>query len=286
MVRARARARQELRRAARIAGFGAVTAAMLPAYLAREALAASPASPLGALGGGATRGATPGDTAPGAIAREARLEKWVRAWSSTLLRLFGVEVLARGPQPIHGRGHLVVANHRSTADILVLLRAFGGHMVSRADLAGWPLVGAAARAVGTVFVDRSDAVSGATAVRSIRSLLTQGATVVVFPEGTTFPDDDVRPFQAGAFVAALHSEADVIPVGLAYATGSGAAFVNESFPAHLARMAAADPSRVAMCIGAPIAIGDKVRAARLRDDAQAEVKRLVHEARRMVDATE
>jgi lyso-ornithine lipid O-acyltransferase len=254
--------RRTIRRAARIAGFGALTAGMLPAFLAREALASD--------GHAGTK-------------RDARRDAWVAAWAGALLRIFGVRVLARGPAPIHGRGHLVVVNHRSTADILVLLRAFGGHMVSRADLARWPLVGPAARAVGTIFVDRSDAVSGAAAVRTIRSHLAQGATVIVFPEATTFPDDDVRPFQAGAFVAALHSGADIIPVGLAYATGSGAAFVNEAFPAHLKRMAAADPSVVAMCIGAPIAVGKKTRAARLRDEAHTEVQRLVHEARRIVD---
>jgi lyso-ornithine lipid O-acyltransferase len=255
--------RREARRVARIAGFGAVTAAMLPAYLARRAMA-SPAE--------------------GQALQDARRDAWVGSWAGTLLAIFGVGVRSRGPAPIHGRGHLVVANHRSTADILVLLRAFGGHMVSRADLAGWPLVGPAARAVGTVFVDRSDAVSGASAVRAIRTRLAAGATVIVFPEGTTFADDDVRPFQAGAFVAALHSDADIIPVGLAYATGSEAQFFNESFPAHLRRMAGADPSSVAMCIGAPVTIGKKARAAQIRDQTHAEVQRLVYEARRMVDA--
>ncbi len=257
--------RQEIRRVTRVASFGTVTAAMLPAYLARRALA--PLTEAQAL-------------------RDARRDAWVGTWAGTLLRIFGVAVRSRGPAPIHGRGHLVVANHRSTADILVLLRAFGGHMVSRADLAHWPLVGPAARAVETVFVDRSDALSGASAVRAIRTRLSGGATVIVFPEATTFPDDDVRPFQAGAFVAALHSDADVIPVGLAYATGSGAQFVNESFPAHLKRMAGAEPSSVAMCVGAPIVVGKKARAARLRDEAHAEVQRLVYEARRMVDATD
>jgi 1-acyl-sn-glycerol-3-phosphate acyltransferase len=257
--------RREMRRVTRVASFGTVTAAMLPAYLARQAAAPVTESP---------------------ALRDARRDAWVGTWASALLRIFGILVRTRGPAPIHGRGHLVVANHRSTADILVLLRTFGGHMVSRADLAHWPLVGPAARAVGTVFVDRSDAVSGANAVRAIRSRLSQGATVIVFPEATTFPDDDVRPFQAGAFVAALHSEADVIPVGLAYATGSGAQFVNESFPAHLKRMAAAEPSSVAMCVGSPIVIGKKTRAARIRDEARNEVQRLVHEARRMVDATD
>ena len=56
-----------------------------------------------------------------------------------------------------------------------------------------------------------------------------GQTVIVFPEGTTFAGDEVRPFHAGAFVAALRTGAEIVPVGLAYQRGSGAAFVDESF---------------------------------------------------------
>jgi 1-acyl-sn-glycerol-3-phosphate acyltransferase len=250
--------RRELRRAGRIAGFGALTSAMLPVFLAHERIA------------------RPEE-------KDHVRERWVAAWCGALLRLFGVRVLTRGAPPQRARGHLVVANHRSTADILVLLRAFGGHMVSRADLAAWPLVGVAARAVGTVFVDRKDATSGANAVRAIRDRLAEGHTVIVFPEGTTFPDDDVRPFHAGAFVAALRSGADIVPVALAYGSGSGAAFVNESFPAHLARMAAARPSDVVLCVGDPLGVPEKARANQLRDRAHAEVQRLVREARRLVD---
>jgi 1-acyl-sn-glycerol-3-phosphate acyltransferase len=253
------RAGREARRVARIAGFGALTSAMLPGLLAHQRLA-RPAE------------------------RQRVRDRWVQAWSSALLGAFGVRVTTLGTLPPgRDRGHLVVANHRSTADILVLLREFGGQMVSRADLAGWPLVGAAARAVGTVFVDRSDAFSGANAVRAIRSRLSAGGTVIVFPEGTTFPDDEVRPFHAGAFLGALRSGADVLPVGIAYGKGSGAAFVNESFPAHLARMAAANPSRVVLRVGEPIQVPERARAVALSDVAHAEVQRLVHEARASVD---
>jgi lyso-ornithine lipid O-acyltransferase len=250
---------REMRRACRIAGFGAITAAMLPAFLARR------------------RTVRP-------EAREELRDRWMGAWCASLLGMFGVHVLSNS-LPVLGRdrGHLIVANHRSTADILILLRTFGGQMVSRADLARWPLVGPGARAVGTVFVDRSDAVSGASAVRTIRTLLTKGSKVIVFPEGTTFVGDEVRSFHAGAFVAALGSGADIVPVGLAYETGSGAAFVNESFRAHLARMAAAAASRVAVCACEPIEIGEKARAADLRDRAHARVQELVAEARRLVD---
>ncbi len=268
--------RAQVRRGARIAGFGVLTAAMLPGFAAHEALA--PASQRGRV-------------------REA----WVGVWCAALLRLFGVRVQMYGRLPERpagagvapsnngtgGRGRLVVSNHRSTADILVLLRAFGGKMVSRADLARWPLVGAAARSVGTLFVDRADAASGASTVRAIRNELGRGETVIVFPEGTTFVGDEVRPFHAGAFVAAMHTPQarapEIVPVGLAYAAGSQAAFVNESFGAHLGRVAAAEPSDLAVCVGEPLAIGSGVRASELRDTAHAEVQRLVREARALVD---
>lgn len=254
------RVSQEVRRAARIAGFGALTGAMLPGLMAHQRVTAEER-------------------------RDAVRRRWVGVWADALLRIFGVSAIVRSGAEVAapGRGRLVVANHRSTADVLLLLRTFGGRMVSRADLSGWPLVGAAARAAGTLFVDRANAASGATAVRAIRSRLVAGDTIIVFPEGTTFPDDEVRPFHAGAFVAAARSDADIVPVGFAYQTGSGAAFVGETFPAHLARMAAASPSRVALCVGDAVPSGSS-KSSELRDVAHAEVQRLVGEARQLVDS--
>ena len=84
-------------------------------------------------------------------------------------------------------------------------------------------------------------------------------------------------------MAALRSGADVVPIGIAYATGSGAAFVNETFGAHLARMAGAEPSDAALCVGEPMIVAPNARAADLRDQAHAEVQRLVLAARRLVD---
>jgi 1-acyl-sn-glycerol-3-phosphate acyltransferase len=250
-----------IRRFARTVGFGAITAAVLPALLAHQAVV------------------------PHAV-RDSVREQWLGTWSSALLSVFGVRVIARGATSARTRGRLIVANHRSAADIPVLLREFGGRMVSRADLAHWALIGPWARAVGTVFVDRSDPASGAAALRAIRAHLAEGSTITVFPEGTTFHDDEVRPFQVGAFAAALRARAEVVAVGLAYETGSGAAFGDEPFATHLARMASAAPSRVALAIGAPIVSGGKMGAAALRDRARAEVQRLVGEARYLVDSRE
>jgi len=256
------------RKTARIGGFAGITGGLLPLYVARDRL---------------TR-----------TANKTRVRnRWVRRWSGSLLRLFGIAVeyseAARSPRVEEvadsaPRGRLVVANHRSALDVGILLQHFGGHMVSRADLAKWPLVGAAARSVGTVFVDRSSTTSGASTIRAVRSLLKSGETVLLFPEGTTFEGDTVRPFQAGAFIGALKSGAMVVPVGIAYETGSGAAFVGESFTQHLARMAESGATRVVACVGEPILVVDGTRAAELAKAAEAAVQGLVAEARRTVDA--
>jgi 1-acyl-sn-glycerol-3-phosphate acyltransferase len=246
-----------LRRAVRIAGFVGLTSVMLPAYLIRNALA------------------RPGK-------RDAVRDAWIGAWTGTLLGLFAIDVDKGGSTAdvASAGGRLIVANHRSAIDVAVLLEIFGGHMVSRADLASWPLIGASARSVGTIFVDRTSTASGAGAIREIRRLLAAGQRVILFPEGTTFEGDLVRPFQGGAFIAALRTNAAIVPVGIAYEAGSGAAFVDESFTRHLVRMSGAERSRVFVRVGSAIPVRPGAHAAELASLSRAEVQRLVHEARK------
>ncbi len=259
-------ARVAARRALRVGGFVGVTAALIPVYVARDAVAR-------------------------ASARSRVRDLWLRRWSGALLRLFAVRVDYAPPgddaaEPAGSaprRGRLVVANHRSALDIGILLYRFGGHMVSRADLRGWRMVGAAAGSVVTVFVDRECTSSGASTLRAVRALLRAGETVIVFPEGTTFEGDDVRPFHPGVFIGALRAGADVVPVGIAYATGSGAAFVGESFTKHLSRMAGAEDARVTVCIGDPLVVADGARAVDLATAAHDAVETLVRTARVSVD---
>jgi 1-acyl-sn-glycerol-3-phosphate acyltransferase len=247
-----------LRQAYRAGGFAATTATMLPLFLAHQRR-------------------VPEDE------RDLIRELWVRRWARALLSLFSIDVVVRGnvPPPTRRgqRGRLIVTNHRSAIDIGVLLATFGGTMVSRADLATWPVVGAAARSVGTVFVDRSNAKSGATTIRAIQRHLEEGATIGIFPEGTTFAGDEVRPFHGGAFIAAARAGAEVLPVGLAYPAASGAAYLDETFMAHLGRMAKSKATRMALAVGEPIIPLKGTRAAELTARAQKEVGRLVAIAR-------
>src|SRR5262249_6734859 len=159
-------------------------------------------------------------------------QRWMKRWAGGLLELFGFQLTLLSPPPPPARGaRLVVSNHRSPIDILLMLRHFGGVVLSRGDLARWPVLGVAAQRAETIFVDRKDAYSGFLAVRALRERLAQGRTVIVFPEGTTFVGDEVREFQGGAFAAARGLAVEVVPVGIAYEPG--VEFFQETFVGHM-----------------------------------------------------
>jgi 1-acyl-sn-glycerol-3-phosphate acyltransferase len=251
--------RESARRALRVCAFITVSPAMLGAFAAHDAVTAQDHDRL--------------------------RDRWVGAWAAAMLRVFGitVEVVDGIPERAH-RGRLVVSNHRGVCDILVLWTTLGGRMVSRADLSRWPFIGMAGRRLDTVFVDRARATSGASTIRAVRSLLRAGSSVTMFPEGTTYGGDEVRPFHPGGLSAAIGTGAVIIPVGLAYSRGSQAEFLDESFLEHASRMAAAPPSRVAVAIGPPVEVAANARSRELAETCRAAVAVQVARAREHVDA--
>ncbi len=180
---------------------------------------------------------------------------FIAAWSHGVFPLFGVELTLVGAAAPKGGPFLVVANHRSPLDILVCIHLAGGVVLSHQGVAKIPVVGGAARATDTIFVDRNDQRSGAKAIRAMRRRLREGLNVIAFPEGTTFAGDEVRPFKRGAFSAAKGLDVQVLPIGIAYEPGCE--FVDESFTQHLTRMSRRRRTRVWACIGDPMSVPTK-----------------------------
>lgn len=236
--------------------------------------------------------------------RDVVLHTWMRRYGRALLKIYGVKVQPGGPyvsepaqgaagasaeagfypgRDARGMGRLFVMNHRAAFDIMVTLAFFEATIVSRADLAGWPVIGMAARRVGTLFVDRSSKRSGAAVVQAMSATLQGGRGVMIYPEGTTFAGDEVRPFRMGGFKAACGVGAEIVPVGIAYA-GAACTYVNESFTSHMTRVSCVKHTRVAFEVGAPIPTTVGQDAAEVRDGAQEAVQALVHRARARLGA--
>jgi 1-acyl-sn-glycerol-3-phosphate acyltransferase len=219
------------------------------------------------------------------------MQKWVARWAGTLLRVFGIRVEARGPhvsagavypgRDERGVGRIFVMNHRSGVDIPVALSIVAAHAISRHDLAAWPLIGGGARRIGTLFVDRASRRSGATVLKQIQEALTAGEGIVMFPEGTAFPGDEVREFKPGAFKSAERARAQVIPIGIAY-DDPAAYYVSEPFMAHMKRIASMRRLQVAVEVGEPMIL-DRESPLELKDQTRERVEQLVARARQRLE---
>jgi 1-acyl-sn-glycerol-3-phosphate acyltransferase len=215
------------------------------------------------------------------------INTWVPRWSRSLLWIFGIRVDARGPHVERGRlypgrgangvGRIFVMNHRSGVDIPVVFTQVEAHVISRHDLANWPLLGPGARRIGTLFVDRASRRSGAEVLRQVDDALDRGEGVAMFPEGTAFAGDEIRDFKPGAFKAAQRSGAEIVPMGIAY-ENPDAYYRNESFMEHMKRGASFRCLRVAVEIGEPLVIDD-TSPVELKDQARQRVVELVAIAR-------
>jgi 1-acyl-sn-glycerol-3-phosphate acyltransferase len=113
------------------------------------------------------------------------------------------------------RAHLFVANHRSMADIFLLcLLPWEIKFLSKESVFRIPLLGWLMRTAGDVPLARGDKDSARAALEQMRRRLTEGASVIVFPEGTRSADGSLAPFREGAFRLALEVSADVVPLAI------------------------------------------------------------------------
>ncbi len=132
-------------------------------------------------------------------------------------RVEGESLLSEAASSLR-RGHalLVASNHASYLDVLVVAAAcpFDVCFVSKREAAAWPVVGTFIRKCGFLTVSREDASHAAADSAGIPSRLKGGACVHVFPEGTFTTQNGVRPFQMGAFKAAVETGSPILPLSL------------------------------------------------------------------------
>jgi 1-acyl-sn-glycerol-3-phosphate acyltransferase len=140
----------------------------------------------------------------------------VLAWSRRALAVMGVELVVQGEPP--GRGPLLlVSNHISWLDILVLNAARPSRFVSKADVQGWPVLGRLVVAAGTLFIEREKRRDALRVVHHLAERLRARDVLTVFPEGTTGDGHGLLPFHANLLEAAIATDAPVLPVALGYA---------------------------------------------------------------------
>ncbi|MDX1502970.1 MAG: lysophospholipid acyltransferase family protein [Thermoanaerobaculia bacterium] len=152
-------------------------------------------------------------------------DRQLRGWSRGLLRVLGGRVTCFGTPPRHP--FLLVSNHLSYVDVMVLGSVVQGVFVAKSEVARWPFIGPLTRWGDTIFVDRGSRRSVPRALERIEELIDAGDAVIVFPEGTSSPGVEVLPFTSPLLAVAARKLQPVSYATLTYATDAG------EMPAHL-----------------------------------------------------
>jgi 1-acyl-sn-glycerol-3-phosphate acyltransferase len=158
-----------------------------------------------------------------------RLIRVQAMYARAILRTLGIRhrVVGRLPE----RHALLVANHVSWIDVLVILAHTPARLLAKREVRDWPIIGKCAQTLGTVFVDRSKPKTLRTTVDEIAANLDEGGVVAVFPEGTTWCGQRGGRFRPAMFQAAIDAAAPVVPVRLSFtidgAPTTVAAFLGE-----------------------------------------------------------
>jgi len=148
----------------------------------------------------------------------ARRALWLQRVSRRVLRIFKLEPQVTGPVPSSG---LLVSNHLSYLDILVLMAIMPAVFVARHDVRHWPVIGWLATLAGTLFIDRSRRSDVRRLTEEIQMILNEGTLVILFPEGTSTNGQGVLPFKSSLLEPAVRQTHPITVGCIGYALDDG-----------------------------------------------------------------
>ena len=146
---------------------------------------------------------------------QARRDARVQSWALEMLGVLAIKLTVHGRPPDAGPV-LLVANHISWLDIVVMHAARHCRFVAKADLKHWPLISTLATGAGTLYIEREKRRDAMRVVHHMAQSLRAGDVVAVFPEGTTSDGQSLLPFHANLIQAAISAQAPAQPVALQF----------------------------------------------------------------------
>jgi 1-acyl-sn-glycerol-3-phosphate acyltransferase len=198
-------------------------------------------------------------------------------------RLLGIRLEVKGTPPEEGP-LLIVSNHVSWIDIVVLSAVTPLSFVAKREVASWPFFGTLARLQRTVFVDRDRRHATGNSRDEMRERLQTGDILVLFPEGTSSDGRRVLPFKSSFFGAADTEGVLVQPVSLAYRGHRNLPMNRRLMPAyawygdmdlapHLLDALANGPIEVTVVCHPPLSLSGEMNRKALARHAEADVRR-------------
>lgn len=162
-----------------------------------------------------------------------RQRRTLRSWGRQLLSILKVGIQIEGIQPARGEGAcLIVANHISWLDSLVLNTIHPSRFVTDSRVRSWPLIGWLCQRGGSIFIEPAMRQNAPSAIQRIENLLEHGVCVTIFPEGPATNGRQVGHFHSALIQPAIDTKVRLCPIALRYQDmngqlSNGAAFIGD-----------------------------------------------------------
>jgi len=156
--------------------------------------------------------------------------------SKSILKSLGIKYSVEGEPPACG---LVVANHLSPLDIIIIGAAMPCFFVAKMEVDDWPFFGKAARSGGTIFLDRSSLSSAMSVADQMTERLRLPIPVLLFPEGTSTDGTQVLRFHSRLIDPATTTGSPITATAIRYVIDGDVEerelcwYGDESFVTHL-----------------------------------------------------
>ncbi len=138
-----------------------------------------------------------------------------RMWARLILWTTGVRVEMKGALPPVGVSYVFASNHQSFYDIPVIFSTLPHQLriIAKSSLGAFPFLGWHLHLAGHLLVNRDH--PGASVFKKMQRMVSQGASLIIFPEGTRSRDGRVARFKGGVFLLAIESGLPVVPISVA-----------------------------------------------------------------------
>ena len=148
-----------------------------------------------------------------------------------MLKLFGLKVSVINRQnllALQQSNHLVIANHVSYTDILVLSSIHPFVFITSLEMAANPILGDITKYGGSLFTNRKKFTSLPQEINNFSSALIQGFDLLLFPEGTSTNGETINEFRKSLFQVPITAQKPILPICVKYKTLDGKPIITQA----------------------------------------------------------
>ena len=140
----------------------------------------------------------------------------IKQWFLGIRDIIGVHVNIENKSKINDKNFLILSNHISWLDIIILGSIFETTFLSKSEVASWPVIGHITKSVDVLFIKRGSKDAAKQAIEMVQRSLMKNRNVVIFPEGTTSDGSSLLKFKPRLLASAIDISVPVKCVTITY----------------------------------------------------------------------